>query len=228
MEPTITLLGYLAAHRLMMFVAGTVSIVLGYRLLMAGLSSDVPMKANAEPKDQLLSARLWGATFSMRNLAPGTAFAFFGAAMLTGVAIHRPPEIKFENIATGGSRSEFRGTPMAAAGASTVDAIQLVRNGETVAGLTLARKAIRRLADELNDIAWVLVTANGDAKLALSLSEAAVAIDERNATYLDTLATALSANGRHDAAVAALERASREDPKYRANLEKLRGAAPRR
>jgi len=208
----------------MVFVGGSISIILGYRLLMAGISGG--RTSDGKSREELLTAEVRGARFAMRNLAPGTAFAFFGAAMLTSVALHGPPEIKLDLLGEGRGRAEFRGD----AGSGRVDdlaarAMRLVENDDLAGALGLAKQASRRLAVELNDVAWVLLKANGDTQTAFSFSQAAVTADRTNANYLDTLAKVSLANGNRDAAIQAFGRASELDPKYRIELERLKAGS---
>jgi tetratricopeptide (TPR) repeat protein len=65
----------------------------------------------------------------------------------------------------------------------------------------------------VNNLAFLLAADPGTAARAVELAERAVSIDRTNGEYHDTLATALSAAGRHDEAVAAAREALRLLPK---------------
>ena len=84
---------YVLIWRLGVLACGLVSIVLGYRLFMQGLAT--------QPGD--LEAGVGGHSLKLRNIAPGTFFALFGAAIIATLVWTSPSEIVIPKTALEGA-----------------------------------------------------------------------------------------------------------------------------
>jgi tetratricopeptide (TPR) repeat protein len=84
---------YLLAFRLSMIASGVISIILGYRLLCKGFSAQ-----GGQENNSTIEASVIGTKLTVRNAAPGTAFAIFGAAILIVMMIQNAPSVTLENL----------------------------------------------------------------------------------------------------------------------------------
>jgi tetratricopeptide (TPR) repeat protein len=98
---------YLILFRISVIVLGGMSIYLGYRLLLKGLEQ--PAQAQTE-QNAGLNAKIGTAHITLKNAAPGTIFALFGAAIVITVLSSQQPDITFkketskENVTTSETR----------------------------------------------------------------------------------------------------------------------------
>lgn len=83
MTALVVSVGYILIWRLCVLACGTLAIVLGYRLFKLGLT--------VQQGD--LEAGVGGHTLKLRNIAPGTFFALFGAAIIATLVWTSPTEI---------------------------------------------------------------------------------------------------------------------------------------
>lgn len=74
---------YVLIWRLAVLACGLVSIILGYRLFMSGLTAH----------EGSLEAGMGKSSLKLRNIAPGTFFALFGAAIIATLIWSSPAEI---------------------------------------------------------------------------------------------------------------------------------------
>jgi len=74
---------YVLVWRLAVLGCGVVAVVLGYRLFQTGFAA----------REGTLEATAGAGTFKVSNLAPGTFFALFGAAIIATLVWSSPPEI---------------------------------------------------------------------------------------------------------------------------------------
>lgn len=74
---------YVLIWRLCVLACGLVSIVLGYRLFMSGFAAH----------ESSLEAGVGGNSLKLGNVAPGTFFALFGAAIIATLVWTSPAEI---------------------------------------------------------------------------------------------------------------------------------------
>jgi hypothetical protein len=74
---------YVLIWRLAVLACGLVAVILGYRLFKLGF----------EAQHGELEAGLGGQTLKLRNIAPGTFFALFGAAIIATLVWTSPSEI---------------------------------------------------------------------------------------------------------------------------------------
>lgn len=92
MDLSTSFLIYATLFRLAVIAAGVLIIVLGYRLFLQGLAS----------KDET-DAALEGGGFklTLKNAAPGTSFALFGAVLISVMVIQGSPELDITTAAPG-------------------------------------------------------------------------------------------------------------------------------
>jgi len=92
MELSTSFLIYATLFRLAVIAAGVLIIVLGYRLFLQGLAS----------RDET-DAALEGGGFklTLKNAAPGTSFALFGAVLISVMVIQGSPELNITTAAPG-------------------------------------------------------------------------------------------------------------------------------
>ena len=74
---------YVLIWRICVLACGLVAVILGYRLFKMGFA--------AQQGD--LEAGVGGSTLKVRNIAPGTFFALFGAAIIAALVWSSPSEI---------------------------------------------------------------------------------------------------------------------------------------
>lgn len=111
----------------------------------------------------------------------------------------------------------------------TLRAVAYVKTGKPQladADLASARTIITH-PDQLNSIAWILATRNAALPVALSLADAALALDAHSAPFLDTSGVILLQLGRHAEAVRQLDVALAIEPRMAGTLY-VRGVARRR
>lgn len=77
---------YAIVFRLAVIAAGTVSIVLGYRLFTRGIQT-----GPANSADATFNAKVAGQEFALKNAAPGTFFALFGVIIISIMVIQGLP-----------------------------------------------------------------------------------------------------------------------------------------
>lgn len=94
---------YLILFRISVIILGGMSIYLGYRLLLKGLDNHAQGKID---QNSGLNAKIGEAHITLKNAAPGTIFALFGAAIVITVLSSQQPDITFkkeiskENVTT--------------------------------------------------------------------------------------------------------------------------------
>jgi hypothetical protein len=193
---------YLLAARLAIVSAGIVSMVIGYRLLCRGVGMADQIK-----QDSTIESSFAGLKFSMKNAAPGTAFALFGAVLISVMLVQSSPSVTWESIrkwqATTGSqtsngttestRLQMRGDQ----GAESITSLtalgrELESHGKTADAERAYQQAVTAMAEPMNDLAWLYLS-SGRAKGALGLATLAVQLNPGEARYTDTLAKARAA-----------------------------------
>lgn len=227
---------HLALFRLSLVATGVISIVLGYRLFAAGLGP------YGDSKDAALEAKLAGASFSLKNAAPGTFFALFGVIIISSMLLKAPPAMSLDDLKRPGAHGEggkaadegthlqLRGDrPAAAEGGPGETLHSLLRKGEQrekerdiKGAITAYREAAGLVAAPLNHLAW-LYQEQGDLEGSLPLALLAVQLDAGNADFQDTLAEILWKSGKRKEALLAIDRAAALDPaQYKKKAEELR------
>ncbi len=89
MDVTTGFLIYAALFRLAVIAAGVAIIALGYRLFARGVMPEGGTHAEARAGDIRLT---------LKNAAPGTVFALFGAAIIVVMLIQGSPELLIEDV----------------------------------------------------------------------------------------------------------------------------------
>lgn len=83
MTPFLVSVAYVLIWRLCVLACGLVAIILGYRLFQSGFAA----------QQGSLEAGVGSNTLKLGNVAPGTFFALFGAAVIAALVWTSPPEI---------------------------------------------------------------------------------------------------------------------------------------
>jgi len=102
MDITYTYIIYLIVFRLSIIIAGIISIILGYRLFYKAVW---PEKNNS--KGSSLDVKSHNMHFTLKNAAPGTIFALFGAIIICIMIASSTPELV---ITTNGKNNITRTT----------------------------------------------------------------------------------------------------------------------
>jgi tetratricopeptide (TPR) repeat protein len=92
MDLSTSFLIYATLFRLAVIAAGVLIIVLGYRLFLQGLTSRDETDASIEGG---------GFKLTLKNAAPGTSFALFGAVLISVMVIRGSPELDITTAAPG-------------------------------------------------------------------------------------------------------------------------------
>ena len=187
------IISYLIIYRVSVTVAAIICIVLGYKLF----SNKAYIPTNQSGQD--LEAEFQGFKFSMKNGAPGTCFALFGAALMALMIFHMPPEVTKDLLEDGSERYSFKGLPNASETindnerdslrkSDDYDIMAKNRRGNKKGARQDAIKLIHSFAGSLNNLAWVLYEGGftEDLDLALSLSNIAVWAEPNNSEFTDT------------------------------------------
>jgi hypothetical protein len=230
MSTELLLIGYLALHRILVFLVGGLSLILGYKLLMRAFF--VGNFDAGPPKSQTVEFSLGVTKISVKNLAPGSLFAFFGAILVSGAAIYHPPEINLQfTEKTGESKykeadrevlykSEFRGQNY---DTKTTETLKTeARNGGISDGL---KREIRENSVKWNELAWQLIKNSENNEVATYLAQAAVASNKLNDSYLHTLAVVFWESGDKDKAIKLLTQAVKIDNRHQLELERWQSTA---
>jgi tetratricopeptide (TPR) repeat protein len=225
MSLTSQFLIYVTAFRLAIIAAGTVSMVLGYKLFIRGIYPG----GSAENS---IDVRAIGSGFTLKNVAPGTCFAIFGVALITAMLIQGSPQFTYQmmqkaadaNTSTTSTTLEMRGSGTQNAYAALVEkGLAYEQAGDPSHAAEAYRQALDGLATPMNQLAW-LYYQQSKTEQALPLARMAVQIDPENPKILDTLAEVLAQHGDRAEAVKWMERAADLDPQYRTKVAELKQA----
>jgi hypothetical protein len=219
MDNHIAYIIYLTIFRLAIIAAGITSIVLGYKLFVRGVFPEQNITA---ADGQHVEAKIAGAEFTLRNAAPGTCFAFFGALTIGIMFLTGGPEMTLESSGKGGNKTILRGDEVIQTQSHVRLALEQLKRGETSQSNQSAYKGLQLLAPQLNDYAWVLLKTNPEASLAGLLAESAVDIDPNDPNFLHTLAEVQFYRGDKKEAIKTLTRAQEIHPAFTEQLEKWR------
>lgn len=226
---------YLAIFRLAIIAAGLVSIVLGYRLFIKGVWPEGAGRGTE------IDAKIAASQFTVKNAAPGTCFAVFGAIIVTVMFASGGPELTFEmlkkasqietNAASGESREDssssqwslrMRGEENGGIQALTEQGIFYEGQRDTANAIAAYQKAVAMVVTPMNHLAW-FYQAQGKLDEALPLSRLAVQLAPDNADFLDTLAETLFKSGKQAEALPLMRKAARLNPKYQSKLKGFEG-----
>lgn len=180
---------YAAVIKVALIGGGIISIVLGFRLFMAGIGTGATGDVKADAK-QL--------TLSIANAAPGTCFALFGAAIVASVAWNAAPSYETERKTPGGDEEKV--TLRGEASFGTV--------GEYAAALSNGALTLREAAPLLAGLAGLLVQSGERDAEAKAYAQLALSIDPTNMPAIAAQALALARLRECDDAKAVLQELS--------------------
>lgn len=236
MDPTVGFLIYAALFRLAMIGAGVFAIVLGYKLFVRGVMPE------GRTDSELGAGEI---KLTVKNAAPGTCFALFGAAMVSVMLIQGNPQLVFDRQASGGTKehTELRGQEGALA-APPENGAGFGRYVRSIVGTSgNIDEAIKRQAqafkpdESLADAAKLMAglaalylaePARIDAALAgkaLALTEVVHQVTPDDADNLATMAWAEWYLGDHDRAERAMAKAAKADARYAPDLAEMKNGA---
>ncbi|CAB1061717.1 hypothetical protein D1BOALGB6SA_6492 [Olavius sp. associated proteobacterium Delta 1] len=219
MDNQIVFIIYLTVFRLAIVTAGITSIFLGYKLFVRGVFTGTG--GNTE-EGQNVSAEIAGAKFTLRNAAPGTCFALFGAIVIAVMFMTGGPEGTFEVPETGGAKTTLRGDEATRIQSHVELALQQLKRGASNQANLSAYKGLQLLAPQLNDYAWVLLKTSPEAPLAGLLAESAVDINPHDPNFLHTLSEVQFYNGEKKEAIKTLTKAQAIHPAFTDQLARWR------
>ena len=212
---------YVTLFRLATIATGAVCIVLGYRLFSAAIQAG----------NSSVDARLPGFRVNLKNAAPGTCFALFGAIMVTVMVIQGGPELtlqtlhKASGVGTGAADSislKVRGQDSNSLAAAFQRGKLYYDQGDKSKALSEFEQAAGTMAQPLNSIAWLYME-RGNTADALPLARLAVQICPNNADFLDTLSEVLVRTGQKHESISVLEKAYKLQPdKYGDKLQRIK------
>jgi tetratricopeptide (TPR) repeat protein len=220
---------YATVFRMAIIAAGMLSIFLGSRLFAARTESQ-----GTNFEKTTFDAKVAGLAFALKNGAPGTFFALFGAIIISVMLMQGNPELTLKTFndtqrAASQSSSEItvRGTVPPAAGKFD-DAVQrgleYERKSDTVNAIASYEEAMTIVATPMNQLAWDYLQ-QGRPENALPLARMAVQLCPDKAPFLDTLSEILFKEGDRDEALKWMGKAATLDSKYRSRLTEFQRTA---
>ncbi len=226
---------YLLVFRVAIIIASIVCIVLGYRLFVRGVW----------PGETEVSAQIAKQGFTIKNAAPGTCFALFGAVVLVVMFFKGAPELTLDLIRQSGqpvAQDSSSVDSLVVAGSIDYrrDQVTMRGQGSTLQDIVLAGREFERRRDTTraiekyeeavglfalpaNNLAWMYYK-QGRIDEAYTLSNIAVQLKPTEANYLDTKAHILYERGEYDKALTLMQEAVRLAPRFRQNLAKFEEA----
>ncbi|MCP4696801.1 MAG: hypothetical protein GY862_08120 [Gammaproteobacteria bacterium] len=201
---------YLMGFRLLVILLGGMSIYLGYRLFVQAMGKRQSKAADSTGAE--MDARFGDNHLSLKNAAPGTFFAAFGVVIVIVVLVGSPPAFKYK---TGGVSLETEGGDVQLAKPETKKPAAPTPEKKPA----IATECILR-ADEVPDTADAAHKSAGKYfQRLLQLEKQAVALDDQNPEYLDSLAGLYFLAGKFDLALQHQEKAAEQASK-REDLQK--------
>jgi hypothetical protein len=186
---------YLLMSRLAILAAGVVSVFLGYKLFCRGIGT-----SPTSGSDSSIESSVVGAHFLLKNAAPGTVFALFGAILIVVMLIQSSPSVTLETMSKWRASTEslqpetneqtqklvLRGNEQDLMSSLTAQGIEFEKQGDTANAERSYLKAVTLMAEPINDLAWLYV-GSGRAKEAIGLATLAVQLRPDESRYADTL-----------------------------------------
>jgi len=179
---------YLIVFRVGIIAAGVISIICGYRLLLAGVFHLHP---NTPPTE--ISGRFGGAEFTFKSVSPGTCFALFGAILIIAMISSAPPEFERSQIisvSSGGKTTVADALKMRGEIVGMAEIVEQAKREDKVGNKYKAMqayaRALRLVAEPLNNLAWLYHEAGRDTE-ALPLSQLAIQFAPNESAFADTL-----------------------------------------
>ncbi|MCA9468114.1 MAG: hypothetical protein KC643_22095 [Nitrospira sp.] len=212
MDTILAFIIYLTLFRLTIIIAGIICIVLGYRLFCRGV-----WPIHGQDRGTSVEAEFDGSRLTLKNAAPGTCFALFGAIIIGVMFWAGSPEGIFEE-----TKSILRGkTPFPAEtqgdttqdlaiSALTQEGINFEKNNNKEKAKEKYLEAVILAVEPMNGLAW-LYQQEGKIKEALTLAQLVAQVRPEEVRFLDTLAVVLCKSGDHKAAIHFMEKATKLD-----------------
>jgi len=213
MDTTTGFLIYAGVFRLAIIATGALAVYLGYKLFARGVMPEGTTEAGVEAGEVKLT---------VKNAAPGTCFALFGAALIAAMIFQGSPELVINDVervdSLSGKTSRDRSTTLKGAPTGSIEAWERFRlsyqeaqthslRGDDAAALAAYGDALsqssvslEQAAHALNGIAWLYAKQDRTDE-ALSLARIAVTVDKQEPAFLDTLANVLIKRGELDEAL---------------------------
>jgi hypothetical protein len=197
---------YLFLSRLLIVAAAITSLILGYRLFARGIQTR-PGEAGSTIESSVAGVRL-----TVKNAAPGTAFALFGAILIIVMLIQSSPSVTLQTLnkyrdvqeqAVSGSEPQtpsetrssltLRGGSQDTISSITKQGIEFERRDDLIGAERAYRDAVTMMAEPMNDLAWIYLGSHR-AKDALGLASLAAQLRADEPRYVDTLNKVRSAS----------------------------------
>jgi hypothetical protein len=214
---------YLAFVRVAVISSGAICIILGYRLFLHGFFGGA--QSSKREKEEI-AAEFPGVKLTLRNAAPGTAFALFGAGIIAAMIFSGPPEVSVDKLDNGATKVTMRDSQNKQLAASSEQALQFLKRNDKIKAVSSTNTALNDLAPVLNDFAWVLLKADSKSTAMELLARTATTIRPMEPDFLDTLAEILYQNGEKKEAIRTLEAAQNIRPAFTDLLDKWRNESP--
>jgi len=187
--------------RIAIVAAGVVCVFLGYKLFCGGTSA-----SPSSVGDSIIESSVAGVRFSLKNAAPGTGFALFGAILIVVMLIQSSPSVTLETMSKWKASTEtqqpetneqtqklvLRGNERDSISSLTAQGIEYEKRGDTGNAERAYRQAVTVMAEPINDLAWLYV-GSGRANEAIGLATLAVQLRPDEPRFADTLAKAKTA-----------------------------------
>jgi tetratricopeptide (TPR) repeat protein len=219
---------YLTLVRLSIILTGTLCIFFGYMLFARRGGAD--SERFHPPGESDVEAKFAGAAFSLKNAAPGTSFALFGAIIIVAMFLSSPPGITIDSFENGRVKTTLRGDGTMGIQSLSDVAIENLSSGNPGEAVENTQKSLEILASPLNNLAWVLFKTDSKWPHKIKLAEIAVAVEPENHNFLHTLAEIQFQNGLPIKAIQSLEKANDINPSqaYQEQLNKWRRQTDRK
>jgi len=196
---------YLIFLRSLIILTGAMCIFLGYRLFHTNIQS-----SDASENNTSLDASFGKNKLSLKNAAPGTCFAAFGAFLIITMLFASPPEMTFEQMNTSQERTvktsgSIRGQQTICLYDITQKGVDYEKNNDIQNAKKVYKEAVDIISNPINLLAWQYYKQN-ELDKALSAADIAVRISPDNANCIDTLAKIYSKKGNKDEAKRLIKR----------------------
>lgn len=225
MDVKLYFLLHLMLYRLAIIASGVICITLGYRMFCKGLWPD------SKTGESEMKAEIGGVKFFLKNGAPGTLFAVFGAAIIIAMIISGSPEYGKETLnQTTTAKLEEKETLKGNSEEGQQYAYYLQKakscekNGQLTEAVDNYAESLRIASESMNNLAWLYLETGENLDEASSISKMAVKFNPKEGNCWDTLAEILYKQGKYQDALEAKEKAAALDVKYKKDIEKFKEA----
>lgn len=193
---------YLLLFRLAIIFAAVLCVVLGYRLFCRGIGPSASADASSTVESSIGIGKI-----ILRNAAPGTCFALFGALLLIVTMIQGRPSVALDTLSkwqttsgteepTEASQSEqklvMRGEGQDLLSELTAHGIEYEKKNDSANAQRSYEDAVKQMAEPMNNLAWIYLN-SGRVKEAVGLATIAVQLRPDEGRYIDTLEKARQA-----------------------------------